>query len=207
MAFCPRCGNELPAAAAFCPNCGAPVAQPGAGAASTVPPTQSTPVSGFETLTKDSQAQQYWGERLVAFIIDAVIVFVVVLVIAIFITIPFFLTGAAFTPVAFFFGGFALLGGVIFVLYFAVMESSSGASIGKKIFKLKVVSRTGSTPNFGEAFIRNVSKIYWLLLLLDVIVGLAISKGYQQKYSDSIMGTSVVRAGASVWGGPKAGSQ
>jgi uncharacterized RDD family membrane protein YckC len=154
----------------------------------------SGPVSGFETLTRDSQAQQYWGERLVAFIIDAVIVGVIAIVLAIFIAIPLFFVGAAIAPVAFIFGGFALFGGVIFVLYFAVMESTSGASIGKKIFKLKVVSRTYSTPTFGEAFIRNLSKIYWLLLLLDVIVGLAISKGYQQKYSDSIMGTSVVRA-------------
>jgi uncharacterized RDD family membrane protein YckC len=193
MAFCPRCGNELPAGAAFCPNCGAAVAQPGAGAASTAAPTQSAPVSGFETLTKDSQAQQYWGERLVAFIIDAVIVFFVAFVLVVAIAIPFLFLGAI-TPAAFFFGGFALLGGVIFVLYFAITESTSGASIGKRIFKLKVVSRRGSTPTFGEAFIRNLSKIYWLLLLLDVIVGLAISKGYQQKYSDSFMGTSVVRA-------------
>ena len=153
----------------------------------------SAPISGFETLTKDSQAQQYWGERLIAFIVDAVIVFVIAIVLAIVIFVPFFLFGAI-TPAALFFGGFALLGGLIFVLYFALMESTSGASIGKKIFKLKVVSRTYTTPTFGEAFIRNISKIYWLLLLLDVIVGLAISKGYQQKYSDHVMGTSVVRA-------------
>ena len=50
--------------------------------------------------------------------------------------------------------------------------------------------------------IPNIEYVLWAIL-----IGLAISKGYQQKYSDSIMGTSVVRAGASVWGGPKAGSQ
>ena len=78
------------------------------------------------------------------------------------------------------------------MLYFTLAEETSGASIGKRVFNLKVVSKTGSHPNFTEAFVRNVSKIYWLLLLLDVVVGLALSHGYQQKYSDSMMGTKVV---------------
>ncbi|MGD0477937.1 MAG: hypothetical protein ABSB29_07210 [Nitrososphaerales archaeon] len=47
-----------------------------------------------------------------------------------------------------------------------------------------------------EALVRNVSKLYWLLLILDIIVGLAVSKGYTQKYTDKLMGTSVVDAQA-----------
>ena len=39
---------------------------------------------------------------------------------------------------------------------------------------------------------RNVSKIYWVLLLLDVVIGLATSKQYNQKFSDKLVGTSVV---------------
>jgi len=74
------------------------------------------------------------------------------------------------------------------------MESSSGASIGKGVFQLKVVSKSGTKPTFGDAFVRNLSKIYWLLLILDVIVGLAVSKEYNQKYSDHFLGTSVVHA-------------
>ena len=185
MAFCARCGKELPAGATFCPSCGAPVA--GGEAA----PTTGA-LSGFETLTKDQKAQEYWVQRFVAFIIDAAIVYFVLLVITLVIAIPFVFTGA-FVAAGFFFGGvFAVLWGLIFVLYFTVAESTSGASIGKRIFKLKVVTKTGSYPNFVEAFIRNVSKIYWLLLLLDVVIGLALSHGYQQKYSDSLMGTKVV---------------
>jgi uncharacterized RDD family membrane protein YckC len=184
MAFCAKCGKELPPSATFCPSCGAPVQ---AGAAATAP------VSGIDTLTKDQKAQEYWVERLIAFVIDATIVFVILAVIAVIVALPLFLTAAA-GLLTFLFGGFALLGGLVFVLYFTVFESSSGASLGKRIFRLKVVSKSGSNPTFGEAFIRNLSKIYWLLLLLDVIVGLAISKGYQQKYSDHLMGTSVTKA-------------
>jgi len=154
------------------------------------PPTGA--VSGFETLTKDQKAQEYWVQRFVAFIIDAAIVYFILLVITLAISIPFLFTGA-FGAIGFFFGGvFTVLWGLIFVLYFTVAEATSGASIGKRIFSLRVVSKTGSYPDFVEAFIRNVSKIFWLLLLLDVIIGLAMSKGYQQKYSDSMMGTKVV---------------
>jgi uncharacterized RDD family membrane protein YckC len=186
MAFCSRCGKELPPNATFCPSCGAPVA--GGEAA---PATGA--LSGFETLTKDQKAQEYWVQRFVAFIIDAIIVYAILAIITIGVAIPFLFTGGL-GVIGFFFGGvFSVVWGLIFVLYFTLAEATSGASIGKRIFKLKVVSKTGSYPNFVEAFIRNVSKIYWLLLLLDVIVGLALSHGYQQKYSDSMMGTKVVR--------------
>ncbi len=189
MAFCASCGKELPAGATFCPSCGAPV-QPGGTSQAA---SSAAPVSGMETLTKDQKAQQYWVERLVAFVVDAIVVFIVLAIIAAAIAIPFVLTGT-FAPMAFFFGGLAILGGIIFVLYFTFTESMGGASLGKRLFHLKVVSKSGSNPTIGEAFIRNISKIYWLLLLLDVIVGLALSKGYQQKYSDHVMGTSVTKA-------------
>lgn len=189
--FCASCGKELPAGTTFCPSCGAPVQTGGAGEAASGP--AAAPVSGFDTLTKDQKAQEYWIQRLIAFIIDAVIVYAVMAVITFLAALPALLAGG-FGFFSIFFGGFAFLWGIIFVLYFAVMESTSGASIGKRIFSIKAVSKTGSNPTFGEAFVRSLSKIYWLLLLLDVIVGLAISKGYQQKYSDHLMGTSVVHA-------------
>jgi uncharacterized RDD family membrane protein YckC len=184
MAFCARCGKELPAGVAFCPNCGAPV-----GADATASSAPSTPDTGFTALTKDQKVQEYWVQRLVAFIIDAIIIYAALAVIFFFAAFSLFFGGFGF---AFFFGYFAFLWGLIFVLYFTVLESAQGATIGKRIFQLKVVSKTGSNPNFAEGFVRNLSKIYWLLLLLDVIVGLALSKGYQQKYSDQLMGTKVV---------------
>ena len=183
--FCPKCGKPVPDGAAFCPSCGAPL-QAGASGA------PSGPVSGFETITKDQKAQEYWAWRLVAFIVDAIIVGLVLAILTALIALPALFTGGI-GFFSFFFGGIAFLWGIIFVLYFAVMESTSGASLGKKLLGLKVVSKTGSNPTLGEAFVRDISKIYWLLLLLDVIVGLAVSKGYQEKYSDHLMGTKVVR--------------
>ncbi|HKT21679.1 MAG TPA: RDD family protein, partial [Nitrososphaerales archaeon] len=181
--------KEVPSGATFCPSCGATLQAGATGGASA---GSAQPVSGIDTLTKDQKAQQYWLERFFAFVIDAIIVYVILAVLTALIAIPALLTGgvALFSIV---FGGVSVLWGLIFVFYFTLMESTSGASIGKRIFKLKAVGRSGSNPTIAEAFIRNISKIYWLLLLLDVIIGLAISKGYQQKYSDHFMGTSVVR--------------
>ena len=187
MAFCAKCGKEIPAGATFCPSCGAPVQGATPGAA----PSQTAPVSGVDALTKDSKAQSYWVNRFVAFIIDCLIVFVPLLIITVIVAI--FVAISGFSPFGIIFGGaVSILWYLVFILYNMVMESTWGASFGKRFLHLKVVSKTGANPTLVEAFIRNLSKIYWLLLLLDIIIGLAVSKGYQQKYSDKFMGTSVV---------------
>ena len=190
MAFCANCGKELPAGVAFCPSCGAPV-QPGATATAAA---SSTPVSGIDALTKDQKAQEYWVKRFIALIIDGLIIFVVVAIIGVFVASAFLFGAGGFGFVGALFGVLSIFVGIILIFYFPIMESTSGATFGKRFLHLKVVSKTGSNPTFVESFIRNVSKIYWLLLLLDVIVGLATSKGYAQKYTDRIAGTSVVGA-------------
>lgn len=147
-------------------------------------------------LMKDNAAQTHWFKRLVAFAIDAVIVFVALGIIAAILAIPFLvLSGpAAFGSVIA--GAFSFVGGVILVIYFGIAEGYTGASLGKRIMGLKVVAEGGRNPNMGEAFLRNLSKIYWLLILLDVIVGLAVSKQYNQKYSDKFVGTTVTESKA-----------
>ena len=159
--------------------------------------TQSMPMSGVDALMKDSNVQSYWFKRLIALIIDGVIIGVVVVIIfaliAAMVAVPgYFAYGYA--PLSILFGGVTIVVGILLILYFPIAEATRGATIGKSVMKLKVVGKSGGNPNFVEAFVRNISKIYWLLLLLDVIVGLAVSKGYQQKYSDKFMGTSVVPA-------------
>jgi hypothetical protein len=68
--FCRNCGKELDAEAAFCPRCGTsvvPGARPGAAA-------YQIPVSGIDSVIKEPAAQEYWVERTIAFVIDAVLV-------------------------------------------------------------------------------------------------------------------------------------
>ena len=154
-------------------------------------------MSGIDALMKDSKAQEYWLKRLIAIIIDSVIIAIIVgiifVAVAAMIALPGYFVGG-FAPFAVLFGGFTVVVGILLILYFPLAEATRGATIGKSAMKLKVVGKSGGNPDFVEAFVRNVSKIYWLLLLLDVIVGLATQKGYQQKFSDHLMGTSVVPA-------------
>ena len=150
-------------------------------------------MSGIDALTKDSQAQQQWVKRFVAFIIDAIIVFIPLVILTVIVSI-FIALGGIFSVGLLLGGVISIFWSLLFVLYFAVTESMWGASFGKRFMTLKVVNKTGGKPTIVEGLIRNISKIYWLLLLLDIIVGLAVTKGYQQKYTDQIAGTRVTPA-------------
>jgi uncharacterized RDD family membrane protein YckC len=152
------------------------------------------PISGVDAVMKESSAQIYWVRRVVAFVIDALIVYFVVGLVVILAAASFLVLSVPGVFDAILGDVFTFLVGVILVLYFAAFEVLAGASVGKQVMGLKVVASGGRAPNAMEALVRNVSKLYWLLLILDIIVGLAVSKSYTQKYTDKLMSTSVVDA-------------
>jgi uncharacterized RDD family membrane protein YckC len=84
--------------------------------------------------------------------------------------------------------------GIISVIYFTVMEASSWrASLGKKVLGLQVQMLDGSKAPFNKTFIRNISKIFWPILLIDWIIGIATAgPDPRQRYFDRIAGTTVV---------------
>jgi uncharacterized RDD family membrane protein YckC len=182
--FCSKCGAQLQPGTAFCPKCGAPVGQ-------TSSPT-GTPLSGIDSLIKEPTAQSYWIRRLFALVIDVIIVVIILALVAVFVAIPAFVLSGTAGVVFFFVGVFSIAAGVIIFFYFVVAEVMRGATFGKHLLHLKVVGPKGGNPTLIESLVRNASKIYWLLLLLDVVVGLATSKQYTQKFSDKMVGTSVV---------------
>jgi uncharacterized RDD family membrane protein YckC len=190
--FCIKCGKELEAGAAFCPRCGTPVAGPGAGVAS-----QGAAVSGIDSVIKEPAAQEYWVQRIVAYVIDAVIVYLALGILAVVYALPFFFIAGINAMAAMFVGVLSFVAGIVLVLYFVFFEMWAGTSLGKRAMGLVVRSKSGKNPSLVEAFARNISKIYWILLLLDIIVGLATSKAYTQKFSDQFAGTSVVKRQAS----------
>jgi len=84
--------------------------------------------------------------------------------------------------------------GIIQVLYFAILDNSWGATIGKRVLGLQVQMVNGGKITFNAAFIRNISKIYGLFLLLDWILGIATpGPDRRQKYTDRMAGTTVVQ--------------
>jgi uncharacterized RDD family membrane protein YckC len=154
--------------------------------------------TGFEQIGRDSQLQDHWIRRLIAFIIDSIIVGIATLIIAGIILIPFFLAAVitgwplVFNP---FIGPFFV--GILSVLYFALLESWFGWTFGKRLMNLKTIKLSGQRPPLDAALVRNISKIYWILVLLDVIIGLATPGDPHQKISDRMTGTTVASATAS----------
>jgi len=201
MPYCTKCGKLIPDDAAFCPHCGAP-SQEKVSVTPTSPPSPpppSAPVSGIDAISKSQQAQDYWVRRAVAIVIDSVVIAVIVGIIAAIFFIPYaisqIMTGEFFrTPQNWGFGllSFPLIVGIGLIFYFPLSEITWGATLGKSVMGLKVTKLNGDKLNLVQAFIRNISKIYWLLLLLDVIIGLAIQTDYRQKFSDKYAGTVVV---------------
>ena len=129
--------------------------------------------------------QDHWIKRIIAFVIDWIILVVIAAILAILI-FPFSGVGTIF------FGVGILLYAVIAILYWLFQEGFMGGTIGKKAMGLRVVGTTGQM-DIVKATIRNVTKIHGLLLLLDWIVGLATEGDPRQKFTDRFAGTTVVR--------------
>ncbi len=192
MAFCAHCGRELPAGATFCPSCGTAVTP------------QQRQETELDRLTKDSGTQEYWLRRVIAFVIDLLVVSVVEFFITTVVFFPIFLATGAFFPLAslgFFLNLLSplslLLSGftaLVLLTYFTLAELAYQKTFGKALLRLVVVTTDGSPLNIGRALVRNVSKIYWLLLLLDLVGGLVTPLPAGQKFSDHLVNTNVLLA-------------
>jgi len=155
--------------------------------------------TSFERIGREPRLQDYWIRRLVAFIIDSIIVSVITMILMAILSIPFALMAWAtgfpwtmFNPLS-----FPFFTGILSVLYFTLFESYYGSTFGKRIMTLKTAKLDGNKPPLDLAFIRNISKIYWIFVLLDVIIGLATPGDPRQKVTDRLSGTMVMAAGAS----------
>ena len=153
--------------------------------------------TGLELLGHDKSVQNHWARRLIAIIIDSGIVAVAWAIITFFAAIPFL---SLQTPTALTFPawwaawwGFWFGGGLSLILfvYFFLAEGLYGRSIGKEIMGLRVERVDGKPVDFRSSPIRNISKIYWVLLLIDVLVGLGTHGEMSQKWSDRFIGTKV----------------
>ena len=174
MPYCVKCGTQLDDNALFCPNCGTPVysgAKPSTAATLGV---RGLPDSGIKSLAESPKAQNYWIRRLIALVIDSIILSIAIAKI-----------GSILLNVVFNLTAFPLVVGLFSIFYFLASEVCRGATLGKSIMGLKVTTLDGIQPDWGKDFIRNISKIYWVLLLLDVIVGLAIQTDYRSSATDT----------------------
>lgn len=152
----------------------------------------------LELLGHDKNVQNHWARRLVAIIIDSAIISAALGIIALFVSVSF-LVGFRLTPTVTFsvwwgaWWGFWFDGGlgVVLFLYFFLAEGLYARTIGKEIMGLRVERIDGKHVDFRSSFVRNISKIYWALLLVDVLVGMGTHGEASQKWSDRFIGTKV----------------
>ncbi len=154
--------------------------------------------TGFELLRDDKNVQNHWARRLIAYIIDVALVTVVLTIIAVAVSIRF-LIGIGFPAFGTFpavwaawwglwFGGPITL---VLFLYFFLADGLYGRTLGKEIMGLRVERVDGKPMDMRSGLIRNISKIHWVLLLVDVAVGLGTHGEMSQKWSDRYVGTKV----------------
>jgi uncharacterized RDD family membrane protein YckC len=193
---CFKCGSPVQPEHRFCPACGVALL----GAAPAAPAART----GLEQLGSDASLQSHWVRRLVAVVIDALVVGALLALIFVLVWVPFAIGAALaggrvafldlpffFSPFGFFFT-FPFVAGALYLLHFAFAESRYGVTLGKCLMGLRVETVSGGDVPLDKAFIRNLSKLHWLLLLLDVIVGLATPGDARQKFTDRFAGTRVV---------------
>jgi len=139
-------------------------------------------------MTTESSGQldlMHWLIRLIAYIIDAIIVGIVATILA-------FIVGVIF------FGLFFLAFGILSILYFIVLDVYWGATIGKRIMGLQVQLVKGGRIPFDKSFIRNISKIFILFLFLDWLIAVVTpGADRRQKWTDRYAGTTVAQIGKS----------
>ncbi len=138
----------------------------------------------------------HWLLRLIAYIIDWVIIAVIVGILFFIFLVPFVFVGAIAGFAA---GSWAWVGvfpfivGLLMVLYVLYAEVNWGGTLGKRVLGLRVQTVKGGRITYSQSFIRNISKIHPLFLLLDWLIGIATPGDRRQKYTDRIAGVTVVQ--------------
>ena len=66
---------------------------------------------------------------------------------------------------------FPIIAPILGFIYFVLLEKANGATVGKALMYLEVRSRNGSNINWAQAIVRNLTKIYWVPVIFDWLIG------------------------------------
>src|SRR5438128_5300911 len=137
--------------------------------------------SAIDLIGRNPALQEHWIRRFFAALIDGLVVGVIYLLFA----LPLAFLGLVWYIVPFLFG-------VVWVAYSMLLEALFSATIGKRLLKLRVVAIDGNL-DIMHCVIRNISKVYMLLLLLYVIIGGVPQGDPRQRLVDRLARTTVTR--------------
>lgn len=180
MPYCAKCGNELPEGAKYCPVCGTAVSM------ETVPAAPAMPVAPEFSGLKLA----FWWERFAAWLIDSFIIWAVVGLLGLFNLLagsPFTLWPDLSWMLLFNFN----LSGVVYFLYWMLMDGAYGQSFGKMVMRIKITRLDGSQIGMGNAALESAGKAF--LLPLDCILGWILYPRRRQRIFNYISNTIVIK--------------
>ena len=126
----------------------------------------------------------FWSRRFGALIVDIIILTLFLWILS---GIIFLITAGVgvFSTLTY----WIFVGAIIILAYFTYFEGRSGQTFGKRMFNLKVVADNGGLT-YKKSFIRSNSKILYLPLILDLILGFIFVKS-NDRFLDRVSGTHV----------------
>lgn len=130
----------------------------------------------METLSK----KRFW-----AFIIDFIFITALIWILSI-IIYPLAIVTGIFSI----FNYWLLLLAILIIVYFTYLEGSKGKTIGKSLMNIKVNAIEGDL-SYKKTFIRNLSKILWFPVLVDLLAAY-IAKSSSLRLLDKYAGTYVI---------------
>ncbi|MBR4447411.1 RDD family protein [Methanobrevibacter sp.] len=60
---------------------------------------------------------------------------------------------------------------ILIMIYFVLCEKYFGATVGKSVMYIQVKSQNGSDLSWPQAVVRNLTKIYWVPIIFDWLIG------------------------------------
>jgi len=129
--------------------------------------------------------ENFWGRRFAALMLDIIILTLFMYIVSSIIFLLFAKLGS-FSVLNY----WILIGAIIIIVYFTYMEGKTSSTLGKKLLKLRVMAVQGDM-NYKKAFIRSLSKILYLPLIVDVLLGFLFGDS-NDRILDKASGTYVV---------------
>ena len=127
------------------------------------------------------------GERILAFFIDLLCLFGLILLLALIERLTPFIAFSEISIIAYVLYLFFWLYHLLFEIFF------NGQSLGKKAMKLKVVSKDGTSPSFSSFFMRWIFRLLEITLFQGSLAAIVIAiNGKGQRLGDLAAGTTVI---------------
>jgi uncharacterized RDD family membrane protein YckC len=132
--------------------------------------------------------ENLWGRRFAALIVDIIILTLFMYIISAVIFLLFARVGI-FSVLNY----WIFMTAIIIIVYFTFMEGKTNSTLGKNLLRLQVMTFNGNM-GYKKAFIRSLSKILYIPLIVDVLLGFIFGDS-NDRILDKVSGTYVVRVG------------